>query len=71
MLLMVSTDYYIVPCPRLTCPVGLTGKKEGKTRLMNLVMQVGSCGYSHGHFAPNDTHGCKKRLDVRIYLMER
>jgi SWI/SNF-related matrix-associated actin-dependent regulator of chromatin subfamily A member 5 len=26
---------------RFNCVIGLTGKKEGKTRLMNMVMQVG------------------------------
>lgn len=27
--------------PHMTLSQGLTGKKEGKTRLMNMVMQVG------------------------------
>ena len=45
MPLMVGIDLAIhrLECVCLTLAVGLTGKKEGKTRLMNMVMQVSNC----------------------------
>ena len=55
--------------PRLTCTIGLTGKKEGKTRL-NMVMQVGSCVHFHGHFSSKDTHSCEKWHAIHISSME-
>lgn len=39
-LLMVGIYFSEGVTSLLTTPIGLTGKKEGKTRLMNMVMQL-------------------------------